>query len=164
MNHDNHVRNYVIKQSETKRCGLEPNHTHFLLFDGKSSNTDAVLLQRAKIEKYSRHVDIKSTNEEALIPIVMILLEGGPFSVRTVCHGLQSNTPLVVVKVSSATQINKLFQIFNRDLVELQILYLICMPTILIWIVRIIEQNKNLKQNILRIKIIIDRLSGKRTN
>ena len=101
MDHECYIRNYIIKQSETKRCYLEPNHTHFLLFDGKSNNIDAVLLQRAKIERYSRYVDIKSTTEEALIPTVMILLEGGSFSVRTVCHALRCNTPLVVVKVSS---------------------------------------------------------------
>jgi hypothetical protein len=97
---ENSVRNYIVKQTEPKRCDLEPNHTHFLLFDGESSNMDSVLLQRAKIEKYSRRVDIQSSTEDTLIPTVMILLEGGQFSIRTICHALQSNTPLVVVKVN----------------------------------------------------------------
>lgn len=84
-----------------RRCDLEPNHTHFLLFDGQSTNNNTVLLQRANIEKYSRQIDITNSTSESSIPIVMILLEGGPFSVDTVCHGLRSNTPLVVVKVCS---------------------------------------------------------------
>ncbi|CAF1309475.1 unnamed protein product [Adineta steineri] len=96
----NFIHSYVVKQSEAKRCDLEPNHTHFLLFDGKLSNTDGLLLQRAKIEQYSRRINTNISTENALIPIVMILVEGGPFSVRTVCHALQSNTPLVVVKGS----------------------------------------------------------------
>ncbi len=95
-----YIHSYVVKQSETKRCDLEPNHTHFLIFDGISSNVDTLLLQRAKIEKYSRRIHIETSTGDTLIPIVMILVEGGPFSVRTACHALQSNTPLVVVKVS----------------------------------------------------------------
>ncbi|CAF3685159.1 unnamed protein product, partial [Adineta steineri] len=77
---------------------VESNHTHFLLFDGKLSNTDSLLLQPAKTEQYSRRINTNISTENALIPIVMILVEGGPFSVRTICHALQSNTPLVVVK------------------------------------------------------------------
>ena len=34
-----------------------------------------------------------------LIPIVMVLVEGGPSSIRTICEALESNTPVVVVKV-----------------------------------------------------------------
>ena len=100
MTDEHYVRSYVLKQPEANRCDLEPNHTHFLLFDGESSNIDTLLLQRANIGKYSRRISMEISNEDALIPIVMILVEGGPLSVRTVCQALQSNTPLVVVKVS----------------------------------------------------------------
>jgi hypothetical protein len=96
---ERYVRSYVVKQTDAKRCDLEPNHTHFLIFDGTSSNIDAVLLQRAKIEKYSRQIAMGTSTGDVLIPIVMILVEGGPFSVRTICQALQSNTPLVVIKV-----------------------------------------------------------------
>ncbi len=90
----------MARQSDAKRCDLEPNHTHFLIFDGKSTNNDAVLLQRARIEQYSRSITMNTSVADTLIPTVMILVEGGPFSVRTVCHALQLNTPLVIVKVS----------------------------------------------------------------
>jgi len=36
---------------------------------------------------------------ETLIPIVMVLVEGGPSSIKTICQALESNTPVVVVKV-----------------------------------------------------------------
>ena len=93
------VRSYVIKQAEAKRCDLEANHTHFLIFDGELANNDAVLLQRAKIEKRLRRLDIERSVSSVLIPIVMILLEGGQFSIKTSCQALLSNTSLVVVKV-----------------------------------------------------------------
>lgn len=115
MTNDHHIRSYVVKQSDSKRYELEPNHSHFLIFDGKSSDLDALLIQRAKIEEYSCQIDIKTSKKDERIPAVMILLEGGSFSIRTVCQALRSNTPLVVVKVSvlhfTFNQINKYLQL-----------------------------------------------------
>ncbi|CAF3075043.1 unnamed protein product, partial [Rotaria sp. Silwood2] len=91
------VRNYIIKEKQKKRCDLEPNHTHFLLFDDGQPNADTVVPLRAEIEKYSRNINIETTTEgalESLIPIVMVLVEGGPSSIRTICQALDSNTPV----------------------------------------------------------------------
>jgi len=91
-----------VKEKKKKQCDLEPNHTHFLLFDDGEPNADSVLPLRAEIEKYSRRVTIETNIEgtgETLIPIVMVLVEGGPSSIRTICQALESNTPVVVVKV-----------------------------------------------------------------
>ncbi|CAF2786929.1 unnamed protein product [Rotaria sp. Silwood2] len=81
-----------------KRCDLEPNHSHFLLFDGEASSAHSVLFQRAEIEKHSRRIN---ATMGAFTPIVMVLVEGGALSIRTICQALESNTPLVVVKVST---------------------------------------------------------------
>ncbi|UJR27965.1 hypothetical protein I4U23_009223 [Adineta vaga] len=97
------VRNYVVKEKQKKRCDLEANHSHFLLFDDGQPNADSVLPLRAEIETRSRHNTIDTVTEgaaESLIPIVMVLVEGGPSSVRTICQALESNTPVVVVKDS----------------------------------------------------------------
>lgn len=98
-----HVRNYVVDQRKDKRCDLEPNHTHFLLFDDGNVTADSVLSLRSEIEKKSqivpRVVDV-SGSLNTMIPIVMVLVEGGPSSCRTICQGLESNTPIVVVKVT----------------------------------------------------------------
>ncbi|CAF1027358.1 unnamed protein product [Adineta ricciae] len=111
-----YVRSYAADRSDSKRCDLEPNHTHFLLFDGESTNNDSVLLQRAHIEQCSRQLDIQTSIANILIPIVMILVEGGSFSVRTVCHALRSNTPLVVVKGSgrAADLVSDLHDFFSQ--------------------------------------------------
>ncbi|UJR11714.1 hypothetical protein I4U23_015895 [Adineta vaga] len=95
---ENYVCNYTVKQTDAKRCDLEPNHTHFLLFEGKSSITYTALSQRAKIEKYSREIIMDKETGIPVIPIIMILVEGGPYSVRTICQALRAKTPLVVVK------------------------------------------------------------------
>ncbi|CAF1118720.1 unnamed protein product [Rotaria sordida] len=98
------VRNYIVKDKQKKRCDLESNHTHFLLFDDGQPKADTVLPLRAEIEKYSRNTSIETTTTEetieSLIPIVMVLVEGGPSSIRTICEALDSNTPVVVIKES----------------------------------------------------------------
>ena len=94
------VHSYVVRENDKERSGLERNHTHFLLFDGPSTDNDTLLFQRAEIEKYSRQIDANESEENSLIPIVMVLVEGGPFSIRTICQALISKTPLVVLKGS----------------------------------------------------------------
>lgn len=92
------IRSYLVEeQHENDRCALERNHSHFLLFDGPSSNDDRLLSERAAIEKCSRQ--IYSTGQEN-IPMVMLLVEGGLFSLRTVSLSLQSQTPLLVLQVT----------------------------------------------------------------
>jgi hypothetical protein len=94
------VRSYSVKQPERGRWDLEPNHTHFLLFDGESSTPENVLLRRTEIEQHLRQINRTLITMDALTPIVMVLVEGGALSIRTVCQALESNVPLVVVKVS----------------------------------------------------------------
>jgi hypothetical protein len=73
-----------------------------LLFDDGQPAADSVLPLRAEIEKCCRNVNMETNTEgavETLIPIVMVLVEGGPSSIKTICQALDSNTPVVVVKV-----------------------------------------------------------------
>jgi hypothetical protein len=73
-----------------------------LLFDDGQPAADSVLPLRAEIEKCCRNVNMETKTEgavETLIPIVMVLVEGGPSSIKTICQALDSNTPVVVVKV-----------------------------------------------------------------
>lgn len=98
------VQTYVVKKKEGKKCDLESNHTHFLLFDDGTENADNVLAIRADIEMSLRRVNLEQSVAGAtptLIPIIMILVEGGPSSIETVYEALDANTPLVVVKVKS---------------------------------------------------------------
>ena len=63
-----------------------------------------------------------------LIPIVMVLVEGGRSSIKTICEALDSNTPIVVVKVKgNDLKSLKYFQLIFRNRVVLLIWLLICM-------------------------------------
>ena len=91
-----------MKKEVDKRCELEPNHSHFLLFDDGQAKAANVLQLRAEIESRSRQVTTDAETEGTTatqIPIVMVLVEGGPSSIRTICEALEANTPVVVVKV-----------------------------------------------------------------
>lgn len=121
----------MVKKRPEKRCELEPNHTHFLLFDDGLVKADHVLQLRAEIENCSRQVSRDTEAEEAIetkIPIVMVLVEGGPSSVRTICQALEINTPVVVVKVKRTPDnlINPELLSFKRIPVVLPISSLNC--------------------------------------
>ncbi|CAF1262466.1 unnamed protein product [Adineta steineri] len=97
------IKTYIVPQKQEKRCELESNHTHFLLFDDGLVKPENVLPLRADIEVNLRRLNIEQTIEGAvhtLIPIVMVLVEGGRSSIKTVCEALDANTPVVVVKGS----------------------------------------------------------------
>jgi hypothetical protein len=89
-----------MKKPVKGRSDLEPNHSHFLLFDSESSTAEDILLRRTEIEQHLRHINRTLITTDILTPIVMVLVEGGTLSIRTVCQALESNVPLVVVKVN----------------------------------------------------------------
>ncbi len=98
----------MVKEKVAKECDLEPNHTHFLLFDDGTSKPENILPLRADIEKYSRRPNLKVDCEEiidTLTPIVMVLLVGGRSAVKCICEALNSNTPVVVVKVINQNKV-----------------------------------------------------------
>ncbi len=95
----------VKENKEVKRCDLEPNHTHFFLFDDGTTKPENILPLRAEIEMHSRHIHTFSEVIDTLIPIVMVLVEGGRSAVKCVCAALNSNTPVVVVNVKKKERI-----------------------------------------------------------
>jgi len=69
------------------------------LFDSDSSTPEDILLRRTEIEQQLRRINRPLISTDVLTPIVMVLVEGGALSIRSVCQALESNVPLVVVKV-----------------------------------------------------------------
>ncbi|CAF5002219.1 unnamed protein product [Rotaria sp. Silwood1] len=99
----NYIRDYNVKSNKPGECYLEPNHTHFLLIDDGQKTADTVLRLRAEIEKHSRITNLSNTANNAvksLIPIVMVLVEGGISAIQTICEALKCDTPVVVIKNS----------------------------------------------------------------
>ncbi|CAF1384238.1 unnamed protein product [Rotaria sp. Silwood1] len=48
------IQSYIVRKSPKGKCHLEPNHTHFLLFDDGKDDPNNVLSLRARIEMRSR--------------------------------------------------------------------------------------------------------------
>jgi len=70
----------------------------------------------------SRCIRTRAEIMDTLIPIVMVLLEGGSLAIQSVCGALKSNTPVVVVKVKNK---NKRYHINIHILLRTPVVLLI---------------------------------------
>ncbi|XP_015772249.1 PREDICTED: transient receptor potential cation channel subfamily M member 2-like [Acropora digitifera] len=88
---------------ESSGALLDSNHSHFLLVDNGTE------------EKYGVEIDLRSKFEEAVmkvktdsrsaagaigVPVVLLVLEGGPNTIRTMCELIKKKIPAVVVEGS----------------------------------------------------------------
>ena len=76
---------------------LDPNHSHFVLVDNSQLNTFRGEIEfRGKLEsaivKYS-------PDEAGNVPIVVLVLEGGPGTFGTVLNSVRNGSPCVFVEV-----------------------------------------------------------------
>ncbi|XP_074655760.1 transient receptor potential cation channel subfamily M member 8-like, partial [Tubulanus polymorphus] len=78
---------------------LDCNHTHFILVDNGTKNQAATEIQfRAELENF---ISTMKTNTGCdKVPIVCVLLEGGPGSLETVYRAINVGTPAVIVQGS----------------------------------------------------------------
>ncbi|CAF3904585.1 unnamed protein product [Rotaria sp. Silwood2] len=96
-------------QDEPQSYPLDPNHTHFILLDDKwgeddekwqrnkcNVRADLTIQLRAEIEQEARCSSHYRQNYK--IPIVQILIEGGPSSLLTVIEAVTHETPVVVIE------------------------------------------------------------------
>ncbi|CAF4351605.1 unnamed protein product, partial [Rotaria sordida] len=60
-NKDRYIREYIVKENQPRECYLEPNHTHFLLFDDGQRKAETILPLQAEIGKYSRNIHLAIT-------------------------------------------------------------------------------------------------------
>lgn len=87
------VAEYVANQPNSPmKCALNPNHTHFIMVDTPAANWGQEILFRAELEKYIR--------DKFAIPVVLIVVNGGPGTLETVAEGAKNNFAIVVVQGS----------------------------------------------------------------
>ncbi|CAF3743141.1 unnamed protein product [Rotaria socialis] len=100
---------YCAPQKTSKSYPLDPNHTHFILLDDKcgASNdkweqygfpvrADLTIQLRAEIEQEARYSSRYRQNYK--IPIIQILIEGGPSSLLTMVEAVTHETPVIVIE------------------------------------------------------------------
>lgn len=94
---------------------LDPNHTHFILVDNGSENKFGVEIKfRAKLEnelRRGRSYDRKRNNlkesvrssgkyGKELIPMILIVVNGGPNTLLTVIESLKEEVPVLILAES----------------------------------------------------------------
>ncbi len=92
-----------------KDVPLDPNHTHFILVDdGKNGEFGAEIDFRANLEnelnkgkKLQNYTNpsmvITATTDH--IPMILIVVQGGPNTLKTVYESIKNNTPVLILAV-----------------------------------------------------------------
>ncbi|XP_077980206.1 transient receptor potential cation channel subfamily M member-like 2 [Glandiceps talaboti] len=97
---------YIETALHNKGTSLDSNHTHFILVDHGKPDYGADIELRARLEKYiAKHAAGKETCfgkclSGKHIPVVLVVVEGGPGTIKTVHESLKRKVPAVIVKGS----------------------------------------------------------------
>ena len=73
---------------------LDENHTHFILVEVDNNDDDEIEF-RAKLEDR-----LRQPKQNKIIPSILIVVEGGENTLKTVAETLNKNIPVLVLKVS----------------------------------------------------------------
>ena len=85
----------------SKTSNLDPNHTHFILVDNGTFRKFGTEIDfRGLLEKYiSRMMTDADEASATNVPVVSIVVEGGPGTLTTVRAAIDNATPVVVLDV-----------------------------------------------------------------
>ncbi|CAH2226291.1 transient receptor potential cation channel subfamily M member 2 [Pelobates cultripes] len=87
--------------SQGELCCLDNNHTHFILVDDGTHGSYGVEIPlRSKLEKFISEQTMEKGGTAIKIPIVCVVLEGGPGTLDTIYNSMCNNTPCVIVEGS----------------------------------------------------------------
>ncbi|XP_075705067.1 transient receptor potential cation channel subfamily M member 2-like [Rhinoderma darwinii] len=87
--------------SQGALCCLDNNHTHFILVDdGTHGKYGVEIPLRSRLEKYISQQTMHKGGMALKIPIVCVVLEGGPGTLDTIYSSMCNNTPCVIVEGS----------------------------------------------------------------
>ncbi|KAM4604585.1 LOW QUALITY PROTEIN: transient receptor potential cation channel subfamily M member 2-like [Discoglossus pictus] len=91
----------VDEGSQGALCCLDHNHTHFVLVDdGTYGRYGVEIPLRTKLEKFISEQTMQKGGSAIKIPIVCVVLEGGPGTLDTIYSSMCHNTPCVIVEGS----------------------------------------------------------------
>ncbi|XP_069135889.1 transient receptor potential cation channel subfamily M member-like 2 isoform X2 [Argopecten irradians] len=95
-------RSYKVERiANRNETFLNPNHTHFILVDdGSEHQFGKEIAFRAEIENAVANLKTDTGKDAVSVPVVLLVVEGGPNTIETVLNAVCKNTPTVVVKGS----------------------------------------------------------------
>ncbi|XP_062614395.1 transient receptor potential cation channel subfamily M member-like 2 isoform X2 [Saccostrea cucullata] len=90
------------KKQRIKESFLDPNHTHFVLVDNGTQHQFGVEIPfRARMENSIANMKTNTgKNASVYVPVVLLVLEGGPGTLETAHQAVANNTPIVIVQGS----------------------------------------------------------------
>ncbi|XP_041056739.1 transient receptor potential cation channel subfamily M member 2 isoform X2 [Carcharodon carcharias] len=92
---------YMDETNQGRLSCLDHNHTHFILVDdGTHGHYGVEISLRTKMEKYISKQRMGTEDVGIEIPIVCVVLEGGPGTLNTIHSAMDNGTPCVIVEGS----------------------------------------------------------------
>ncbi|TSK92937.1 Transient receptor potential cation channel subfamily M member 2 [Bagarius yarrelli] len=92
---------YLDEPGQGRLSCLDVNHSHFLLVDdGTSGKYGAEIDLRGRLEKSISEQPLEKTESELKIPVVCVMLDGGPGTLNTIHTAVMNDTPCVVLEGS----------------------------------------------------------------
>ncbi|KAK9401047.1 transient receptor potential cation channel subfamily M member 2 [Crotalus adamanteus] len=93
---------YILdEEAQGSLCCLDSNHSHFILVDdGTHGKYGVEIPLRTNLEKYISEQTKVKEGVAIKIPIVCVVLEGGPGTLDTIYNAINNGTPCVIVEGS----------------------------------------------------------------
>ncbi|XP_052803928.1 transient receptor potential cation channel subfamily M member-like 2 isoform X2 [Mya arenaria] len=89
------------KKQRINESFLDPNHSHFILVDdGTQHQFDIEIPFRAKLKKEIASIKTETKEDAKPMPNILLVLGGGPGTLKNVYQAILNNTPIVVVNGS----------------------------------------------------------------
>nr|XP_009303267.1 transient receptor potential cation channel subfamily M member 2 isoform X2 [Danio rerio]6DRK_A Chain A, Transient receptor potential cation channel, subfamily M, member 2 [Danio rerio]6DRK_B Chain B, Transient receptor potential cation channel, subfamily M, member 2 [Danio rerio]6DRK_C Chain C, Transient receptor potential cation channel, subfamily M, member 2 [Danio rerio]6DRK_D Chain D, Transient receptor potential cation channel, subfamily M, member 2 [Danio rerio] len=89
------------EQGQGRLSCLDINHTHFLLVDDGTQGHYGVEIElRARLEKLISKLSLGNRESGVTIPVVCVVLDGGPGTLNTIYNSMLNHTPCVVLEGS----------------------------------------------------------------
>ncbi|XP_034780925.2 transient receptor potential cation channel subfamily M member 2-like isoform X1 [Acipenser ruthenus] len=109
------------EESQGRLSCLDTNHSHFILVDnGTHGKYGVEIALRGKLEKFICEQTLGSTDNGIKIPVVCVVLEGGPGTLDTIYSAMMNGTPCVVMEGSGRVA-DVIAQVANLPLSEITI-------------------------------------------
>ncbi|KAF7658007.1 hypothetical protein LDENG_00019260 [Lucifuga dentata] len=93
---------YVMDvQGQGRLCCLDNNHSHFLLVDNGTHGRYGVEIElRSRLEKLISQQPLGNKESGVTIPVVCVVLDGGPGTLDTIYNAMLNGTPCVILEGS----------------------------------------------------------------
>ncbi|XP_007945494.1 transient receptor potential cation channel subfamily M member 2 [Orycteropus afer afer] len=113
---------YVLdEEGQGNLTCLDSNHSHFILVDdGTHGRYGVEISLRTKLEKFISEQTKERGGVAIKIPIVCVVLEGGPGTLNTIYNAITNNTPCVIVEGSGRVA-DVIAQVANLRISEITI-------------------------------------------